>query len=526
MCRLAAAAVTLLLLAATPAGAFVVEERVLPGSAGNGIVLGPDGNFWVAGEFDGSVVRLAPDGTIVQRYLVGAQPTDVITGPGDRVWVAVTGAKKLVWFDATAPAPTAHPVTVDADCGPVGLAALAGRLYFSLPCDTTATVGFVNDDGTGATAQGAAGGGKVFDLLAAGGKLFAPDFDGDKIRRLSTTLAVESEVSVPAGANPDGVTAGPDGNVWVTEWSAGKLARFPPGQDGGAAVEVTPPPAVSLVNPFGIVTGADGRLYVAGRSSSNVVRLDADGTGFQAFPVPDAEPFQIVTGPDEDIWLTDQKHARVLRFVNAAPRVTTTVANGTVGAVVDPRGNDTQVVFDSGPTTAYGSTTAPQTVPAGTAPVSVPGPIYELVPGATLHVRARGTNGEGETLGNDVVLTAPAATPTPAPTMLAARTTIKRGRRFVRKVVVSALAGGEIIALRCSGKRCPFKTKRVTVATAGKRTFGAKLFKRRRISSLSVQVTAPGRIGTATVLRFRKHKKPKLTRKCLAPGATKPTACT
>ena len=65
------------------------------------------------------------------------------------------------------------------------------------------------------------------------------------------------------------------------------------------------------------------------------------------------------------------RHRRILRFVNSPPRATTGAARalattaGSVDAKVDARGNETQVVFDYGTTTAYGSTTAPLTVAQG-----------------------------------------------------------------------------------------------------------------------------------------------------------------
>ncbi len=518
MRRLIALVLAVLAGGAVPAGAFVIEERTLPGAVGNGIALGPDGTFWVAGNADGSVVRIAPDGTIVGRYLVGANPQGVINGPGNRIWVSVTGARKLVWFDAAAPAPTAHPVTIGGDCGPAALAPANGRVYFSLPCDPKPRLGYVNDDGSGTPALAAAGGGLVFDLEAVGGKLFAPDFKGGVVRRVGADLDVETTVDAANGSLPDGVVS--DGtNVYFTEWGAGKIGRFPVTQDSGKADEVKPAGG-TLKSPFGIVVGGDGRLYVTGTESSNVVRMNTDGTDARFYPVDDSQPFWIVNGPDGDLWFSDVKRSRILRLVDTPPRVTTTTAGEAVGAIVDPRGNETQVVFDSGPTTGYGQTSAPQTVAAGTAPVAVAGPVFDLAPGATLHVRARATSAEGETAGNDVVITAPAATPSSFPppvTRIAAKTkvTVKARRKtVVEKVVISGLVGTETATISCTGKTCPFKTRTFKLE-AGTRTFGKRLFKGRRLKKgvkITVAITAPGRIGTSTVLTVRRGKKPKVKR--------------
>lgn len=532
---------TAFLLAPATGHAFLVQERGALESAANGIVLGPDGNLWVTEQSSGSVVRLAPDGTVVSRHAVGADPTTIAVGPGNRVWVAVTGAKQLVYFDATAPAPAPVVVATGSTCGPVGLAAGGdGRMYFTLPSDGACNggaseLGTVAGDGTGPVTRAAAGGGRAYDLEASGGKLYVPDFDGDVIRRVSqgTGFSVETSVGIPtSGGAPNGIAADAAGNLWVTEFSSGKVARFAPSQSGGAAVEFTPAGG-TLTNPFGIVASADGHIYVAGRGSANVVRLDGDGTGFAYYGIPGSGPFTIVDGPDGDLYLTDQDKPRILRFVNAAPRVQTgaAAASGAVEATVDPRGNDTQVVFDYGTTTAYGSTTAPTAVPSGAAPVPVSATLTGLAPGTTYHVRARATNAEGETSGADATFTTPPAAAPPA--RLAAKTAFKlkvkkkTGVTVVKRIVISGLVGTETATIRCTGKRCPFKAKTFKLA-AGKRTFGRSLLKGRKLrrgTVVSVQVTAPETIGTSTVLTVRKGKKPKTVRACLAPGATKPSAC-
>src|SRR3954467_14213341 len=117
--RILAATLAAAVSLAAPAHAAVIQDFSDFQSATNGIVLGPDGNFWVAEEFNapGSVVRMAPSGAVLNRYAVGTSPTSIINGPGNRVWVSVPGSKRLTWFDATSASPTAHNVDTS---GPPG----------------------------------------------------------------------------------------------------------------------------------------------------------------------------------------------------------------------------------------------------------------------------------------------------------------------------------------------------------------------------------------------------------------------
>ena len=230
-------------------------------------------------------------------------------------------------------------------------------------------------------------------------------------------------------------------------------------------MELTPP-AGSLQNPFSIVLGPDG-IYVAGFSSANIARVSQDGT-FTFYPAPGAQPFRIINGPDGDMWFTDQARARVLRLVNGAPRVTTGAASAvaptgaTVQAVVDPRGNATQVVLEYGPTAAYGATSAPVAVPNGADPVTVAGVLAGLTPSTTYHVRARATNAGGSATGADTTFTTTAAPPPARPPGCSLQGRTIRGtaagdtlRGTARTDIMLGLAGSDQLR-GLSGRDCLF----------------------------------------------------------------------
>jgi hypothetical protein len=100
---------------------------------------------------------------------------------------------------------------------------------------------------------------------------------------------------------------------------------------------------------------------------------------------------------------------------------------------------------------------------------------------------------------------------------------------IVRKITLAKLVGGETATIRCTGRTCPFKVKTYKTLKKGKRTFGKALLKGRRLrvgTTISVRVTKAGTIGTSTALKVRRRRTPSITRRCLPPGATTPTACT
>lgn len=541
-----------LLVAAAPAGAFILQAKPGPLSATNGIVLGPDGNFWIAEQFADSVLRMRPDGTVLDHYPLGlgAAPTTVATGPGGRVWVAATGADKLVWIDATAATPATHDVSTAgvSACGPVALAAGGdGRMYFSLPfdgvCVTGSMLGSVADDGTGAITT-VPGLGLVLDLAVSGGKLFAPDFDGSVVRRLALpTMTPEAVVNAPPGSQPQGVAADGAGNIWFTEFGSGAVGRFTAAAPNATVATTITPTGGALAQPAGIVAGSDGAMYVAGSGSANVVRISADGTRFAFFPTGGAKPFRIVNGVDGDLWLTDQQTTNVLRLISGAPRTAlagaaaTSATSAAVVAGVNPRGNDTAVFFDFGTTVNYGSATTAIGVAAGLDPVSVHNALTGLAPATTYHVRARATNVDGTTVSPDATFTTPAAPPGGGagglPRVKASTSfgyTRSATSLVLRRIGLTKLAGGETATIRCTGsKRCPFKVRIFKRLKKGSRAFGKALLKKRRLpigTTISVRVTKTGRIGTSAVLKVRRRRAPQITRLCLPPGATSPAKCT
>jgi sugar lactone lactonase YvrE len=570
-CAVAAALIT------SSAQAAVIQERGGLTSATNGIALGADGNLWVSEYVTGNVVRMTPDGTVLNRIPVGSNPTSIATGPGNRVWVAITGSNQLGWFDATLATPTLHTIGTGTGCGPVAIVAGGdGRMYFSKPSDDTCVlaprIGSVLDNGTGVVST-QTGLGQAFDLEVSGGKLFVPDVDSDAVRRLALgTLTPETSIGAPGG--PDGITADGRGNLWITLFSSGRVARFPATQNLGTVTELTPTGG-TLSGPFGIVAGTDGRIYVTGSDSANLARIEANGT-FRFYSTTNGQPWQIVNGPDGDLYFTDTASTRIFRFLSAPPRATTGAASAVAAnaasatAIVDSRGNDTQVVFDYGATAAYGATSAPVNLPAGSGGVPVTVVLSGLIPATGYHVRVRAINEEGTVAGADTTVTTlpgdadgdgvappvdcndgnaairPGAVDKPGDKidqdcngadakfpLLKARSNFSwaftGSRTLLTKVDVTGLAGGETIKVTCKGKGCSFKTKTYKKVKKGKKSLTSLFGRQRKLSKgarIEVRVTGSSAVGSSAVLTVGKRKKdPKIVRRCLRPGASKTSRC-
>src|SRR5947209_813146 len=78
-----------------------------------------------------------------------------------------------------------------------------------------------------------------------------------------------------------GIAAGPDGNLWFTEYSGNSIGRI---TTGGAVTEFPLPVAYSA--PRDITAGPDGNLWFT-ESGGSIGRITTGGA-FTEFPVPTA----------------------------------------------------------------------------------------------------------------------------------------------------------------------------------------------------------------------------------------------
>jgi hypothetical protein len=104
---------------------------------------------------------------------------------------------------------------------------------------------------------------------------------------------------------------------------------------------------------------------------------------------------------------------------------------------------------------------------------------------------------------------------------------VKSGRARVRKLIVLDAPFGATVEIRCKGRGCPFKRKRLR--SPGLHSFPiTRLFKGHRLRTgavLEIRVTMPDTVGKVVRFRMRASRLPKTTPLCLAPQATKPKPC-
>jgi streptogramin lyase len=100
---------------------------------------------------------------------------------------------------------------------------------------------------------------------------------------------------------PYGITAGPDGNLWFTEWNGNKIGKITP---AGTITEYTIPTGGSY--PVAITAGPDGNLWFTEQLGNNIGKITTSGTITEyAIPTGGSYPHGITAGPDGNLWFTE-----------------------------------------------------------------------------------------------------------------------------------------------------------------------------------------------------------------------------
>jgi virginiamycin B lyase len=111
---------------------------------------------------------------------------------------------------------------------------------------------------------------------------------------------------------PSGIAAGPDGALWFSEGSAGRIGRM---TTGFALTNEFPIPIASSY-PYSIAKGPDGAMWFTDIGTSAIGRIDADGHVVE-YPLPSrnaSHPIGIVPGPGDAMWFVERDEGKVGRI--------------------------------------------------------------------------------------------------------------------------------------------------------------------------------------------------------------------
>jgi virginiamycin B lyase len=259
----------------------------------------------------------------------GSCPGGITAGPDGALWFSAEGTSRIGRI--TASGVFAGEVTIPNSANPVPCLDPSfvppldqitvgddNRLYFTEPRDNQ--IGSIDPFNPGAppveygTLHGLAPGAQPEGITTGpDGALWFTEAVGGSIRQITAGGLISSPFPATAGSGPSGITNGP-GGLWFTESNANAIGRI---TTGGVVSEF----GGTGAGPSAIAVGRDGALWFTESDAHSIGRITSSGVITNHFPTPTAgsEPSDVTPGPDGALWFTERAGDKIGRIETALP---------------------------------------------------------------------------------------------------------------------------------------------------------------------------------------------------------------
>lgn len=294
----------------TPSAAGTMSPRARPsfreypvpaGAHPHDVAPAPDGRVWYTAQGSGELGVLDPKIRRTRQVPLGAgsAPHGVIMGPDGAPWITDGGLNAIV--------------RVDPESLEVSRFALPGSGYANLntaAVDGDGVLWFTGQSGVYGRVDPATGRVQVFDAprgegpygmtATPRGTVWLSSLAGSYIARVRSLDGRLAVVEVPTtGGGARRVWSDSLGRLWVTEWFAGKLARYDPATETWDEWDLPG----NGPQPYAVYVDDRDVVWVTDFASNTLVRFDPDTERFRSFPFPSpgAEVRQLLGRPGE-VW--------------------------------------------------------------------------------------------------------------------------------------------------------------------------------------------------------------------------------
>ena len=229
------------------------------GSAPHGVIPGPDGAAWITDGGQNAIVRYDPRTGEIKRWPLPAETgfANLNTATFDR--------KGALWFTGQS------------------------GIYGSLEPATGRLRVWKDPDGAGPYGITTTPDGRVFYASLAGSHIAEIDTATGKLRRIDPPNA---------GQGARRVWADGQGNVWVSEWNAGRLARYTPASGAWKDWRI---PGSDRPHAYAVYVDERGTVWLSDWGTNTVMSFDPATERFTPYPgsAPDANVRQLSGRPGE-----------------------------------------------------------------------------------------------------------------------------------------------------------------------------------------------------------------------------------
>jgi virginiamycin B lyase len=236
------------------------------------------------------------------------QPGGITVGPDNNIWFTEENGDRIGRVN---PGGSITEFPTAAGASPVEIAAAGGRLWFTQlgrsKIGSITTGGAITEYPPGSSNLDAPADGIT---LGPDGALWFTEFatsGTSRIGRMATDGTLLNQFSLTSGSGPGDITPGPDGRLWFTQ-SNGKIGAIPTGATSGSDVSNYG----SLTDPAGITASGTG-LWFTETTANRITRIETTGQIGSPTAVG-AGPSAIATGGDGALWFTEETAGKIGRI--------------------------------------------------------------------------------------------------------------------------------------------------------------------------------------------------------------------
>ncbi len=278
------------------------EYPVPAGSHPHDVAPAPDGTVWYTAQASGELGQLDPRTGETHHIALGqgAAPHGVIVGPDGAPWVTDSGLNAIIRVDPTTqevqlfplPAETGYANLNTATFDPKGTLWFTGQsgVYGRLDPPTGQVEVFAAPRGRGPYGIDATPTGEVYYASLA----------GSHIARIDVETGAATPIDPPTAAQgARRIWSDSQGQLWVSEWNAGQVARYNPAT--GEWREWALPGDQPL--PYAVYVDEQDMVWLSDFAANALVRFDPQAETFEVFPLlsPTANVRQLLGRPGE-VW--------------------------------------------------------------------------------------------------------------------------------------------------------------------------------------------------------------------------------
>lgn len=323
------------------ASAAIVEFPILSsGSWPLGMTYGPDGAYWFVEYAQSRIGRIDTNGVVTEYAIPTANchPYDIAVGPdGTNLWFTEAYVSQIGRIGTNGVIQEFKlPFTIvgtGITTGPdgrlwvldFGSQAQPGQQFNGgvlAVTITNSTVGQLSYYFTNMTYASR----PISITRGPDGKLYYTEQSAGRIGRITTNGTINEVFVADGTTQPLDITTGPDGGVWFTQANTNALGRVDPLTFTNATVFTMPTnnsggTVGDQLN--GITLGKDGNLYYTDTPAGMLGQVAVNGTNLTVTqfytPTTNAQPWRVAAGTDGSVWFGEFAGNAIGKFVQPVP---------------------------------------------------------------------------------------------------------------------------------------------------------------------------------------------------------------